>query len=678
MIEENGVTRTKKYEELSVTEKIQADCDLKGTYNLLQGLPSDVNSLVNHHRISKDLWGKVQLLILPPEWSKFVTDVKLVRYLHTTNFDQLHAYLKQHEVYANEVRIMSERNQYPLAISPQYGLIHPTQHYSTTYPSTPHAITYPSTSHPNAYSSTVHQDACPQPQYILQIEYTVSIVNQQPHLTEFPQIDSSLAERQISLAAGTSRIRADISGIGRNNSGKQRVVKCFNYKGEGHMERQCPKPKRKRDATWFRDKVLLVKAQGSGKVLNEEELEFLVETRVAKGPVTQTIITHNAAYQANDLDAYDYDCDDFSTAKAILMANLSRYGSDVLSEVPHSKNTHTDMLNQSVKEMSYSEQTHLVNYPENEITSDSNILPYSQYLLETQNAAIQVTNSSAQQDAMILSVFEQLSNQVTNCNKVNNQLRNSSKPRHQATIHNGRVIVQPIQERQISLAAGTSRIRADISGIGRNNSGKQRVVKCFNYKGEGHMERQCPKPKRKRDATWFRDKVLLVKAQGSGKVLNEEELEFLVETRVAKGPVTQTIITHNAAYQANDLDAYDYDCDDFSTAKAILMANLSRYGSDVLSEIRPTLYDGSVIAKETNVISIVDYEDTLMLEEESRSKMLLKQSDQKVLEKKVIIKATNYAELNRLSKDFGKRFISQQELSNEEAFRLQTSHHNTD
>nr|GEZ23175.1 integrase, catalytic region, zinc finger, CCHC-type, peptidase aspartic, catalytic [Tanacetum cinerariifolium] len=86
------------------------------------------------------------------------------------------------------------------------------------------------------------------------------------------------------------------------------------------------------DATWFRDKVLLVEAQGSGKVLNEEELEFLVDTRVAKGPVTQMIITHNAAYQANDLDAYDYDCDDFSTAKAVLMANLSRYGSDVLSE----------------------------------------------------------------------------------------------------------------------------------------------------------------------------------------------------------------------------------------------------------------------------------------------------------------------------------------------------------
>ncbi|GJZ38183.1 reverse transcriptase domain-containing protein [Tanacetum coccineum] len=200
-------------------------------------------------------------------------------------------------------------------------------------------------------------------------------------------------------------------------------MKCFNCQGEGHMGRQCSKPKRKRDATWFRDKVLLVEPQGFGKVLNEEELEFLEDLGITEGPVTQTVITHNAAYQADDLDVYDCDCDDFSTAKAVLMANLSSYGSDVLFEVPYSENTHNDMLNQSVQEMTYSKQTHLVNYPENEITSDSNIIPYSQYLLETQNAAIQDINSSTQQDAMILFMFEQLSYQVTNCNKVNDDIK---------------------------------------------------------------------------------------------------------------------------------------------------------------------------------------------------------------------------------------------------------------
>ncbi|GJX18372.1 hypothetical protein Tco_0219204 [Tanacetum coccineum] len=438
-IEENGVTRTKKYEKLFATEKIQADFDLKETNIILQGLPSDVYSLVNHHRVAKDLWERVQLLMqgtslikqerecklydafdkfahikgeslhqyylrftqlindmniykmkleqfqvntkflnnLPPEYSKFVTDVKLVRDFHTTNFDQLHAYLEQHELHANEV------------------------------------------------------------------------LNQQTHLAEFPQIDSSLAvpvfkqgddpidaiNKMMSFLSTVVSSRFPTTNNQLRNSSNPRQQATIHdgrvtvqpvqgrqnsfAAGEGHMARQCPKPKRKRDATWFRDKVLLVEAKGSGKVLNEEELEFLADPGVAEGPVTRTVITHNATYQADDLDAYDSDCDDFSTTKAVLMANLSSYGSDVLSEVPHSKNTHNDMLNQSVQEMSYSEQTHLVNYPEYEITSDSNIIPYSQYLLETQNATVQDTNSSAQQDAMILSVFEQLSNQVTNCNKVN-------------------------------------------------------------------------------------------------------------------------------------------------------------------------------------------------------------------------------------------------------------------
>ncbi|GJY49201.1 hypothetical protein Tco_0439157 [Tanacetum coccineum] len=50
---------TKKYDELSTTGKIQADCDLKETNIIRHGLPLDIYSLVNHHRVAKDLWEKV-------------------------------------------------------------------------------------------------------------------------------------------------------------------------------------------------------------------------------------------------------------------------------------------------------------------------------------------------------------------------------------------------------------------------------------------------------------------------------------------------------------------------------------------------------------------------------------------------------------------------------------------
>ncbi|GKE04270.1 hypothetical protein Tco_1396288 [Tanacetum coccineum] len=128
----------------------------------------------------------------------------------------------------------------------------------------------------------------------------------------------------------------------------------------------------------------------------------------------QTIIPNNAAFQTEDLDTYDSDCDDVSNAKAVLRANISNYGSDVILEVPHSKTYLNNMENQSVHTMHDFEQTPAVDITDNEIHSDSNIILYSQYLQETQQANVQDTNLQAQQDSMILSVIEQMLEQMIN------------------------------------------------------------------------------------------------------------------------------------------------------------------------------------------------------------------------------------------------------------------------
>nr|GEW97033.1 ribonuclease H-like domain-containing protein [Tanacetum cinerariifolium] len=319
--------------------------------------------------------------------------------------------------------------------------------------------------------------------------------------------------------------------------------------------------------------------------------------------------------------------------------------------------------------------------------------------------------------------------------------------------------------RQNSLAAGTSRLYT--SGPSGNNSRKQRTIVSYNCKGERHMSKQCTKPKRKRDEAWFKDKVLLVQAQANGQILHEEELEFLADPRITQAQTTQYVITNNAAYQADDLDAYDSYCDEINSAKIALMANLSHYGSNNLAkahnldnvtnnnsnfpaqqdflilsvieqlktqvvkctkinqdnksvnetltaelerykdqvrilkegnnvdkasdscaqsleidnlkqtlsehlkekeslqqmvqQLEPKLYDGSVIQK-TNAIVIRDSEKALMLEDESRSKMLQKQKDPMMSEKKVNTKPVDYAALNQLSQDFETRFVPQTEL----------------
>nr|GFB39052.1 hypothetical protein [Tanacetum cinerariifolium] len=78
---------------------------------------------------------------------------------------------------------------------------------------------------------------------------------------------------------------------------------------------------------------------------------------ILQGLPQEYVITNNAAYQADDLDAYDSDCDEINFAKIALMANLSYYGSDNLAE------------------------------SKTEITSDRNIIPYSQYVSESQYVA---------------------------------------------------------------------------------------------------------------------------------------------------------------------------------------------------------------------------------------------------------------------------------------------------
>nr|GEY77618.1 hypothetical protein [Tanacetum cinerariifolium] len=150
--------------------------------------------------------------------------------------------------------------------------------------------------------------------------------------------------RQISLATGT--IRTYTPGAIESNSRKQRTVICYNYKGEGHMSKQYKKTKRKQDDSWFKDKVLLVQAQANGQILHEEELAFLAGPGIVEGQATQTVITHNVAYQTNDLDADDSNCDELNTAKVSLMANLSHYGSDVLTE-----SQEKDMVIRKLKEI---------------------------------------------------------------------------------------------------------------------------------------------------------------------------------------------------------------------------------------------------------------------------------------------------------------------------------------
>ncbi|GKE99422.1 hypothetical protein Tco_0022773, partial [Tanacetum coccineum] len=186
---------------------------------------------------------------------------------------------------------------------------------------------------------------------------------------------------------------------------------------------------RQGNAAWYKEKAMLAEAQEAGQILDKEQLAFLADPGIPASQA-QTVIPHNVSFQTEDLDTYDSDCDDLSTAQAVLMANISNYGSDIISEVPNSETYLNDMDNQSVHALQDFEQTLVMDFIDNKISSDRNIIPYSQYLQETQQATVQDTNLQTQQDSMILSVIEQISeqmiNHVNNWEKDNKEQNNES------------------------------------------------------------------------------------------------------------------------------------------------------------------------------------------------------------------------------------------------------------
>nr|GFD09065.1 hypothetical protein [Tanacetum cinerariifolium] len=69
---------------------------------------------------------------------------------------------------------------------------------------------------------------------------------------------------------------------------------------------------------------------------------------IAKPQSTQYVVTNNVAYQADDLDAYDSDCDEINFTKIALMANFSHYGFDNLAEVHNPDNVTNNVIDQDV------------------------------------------------------------------------------------------------------------------------------------------------------------------------------------------------------------------------------------------------------------------------------------------------------------------------------------------
>ncbi|GJS87834.1 retrovirus-related pol polyprotein from transposon TNT 1-94 [Tanacetum coccineum] len=443
-----------------------------------------------------------------------------------------------------------------------------------------------------------------------------------PYVLLRKQKKQGVQGRQTSYAAGTTRKYTP--GASGSNTGKQRTVICYNCKGEGHIAKQCTKPKRKRDDTWFNDKVLLVQAQAGGQALTEEEIAFLADPGLPDVQTSQTVITHNAAYQADDLDAYDSDCDELNSAKIALMANLSRNGSDALTEVHNQDNLNYDLFNQSEQIMTSSEQSNDVSQSETDIISDSNIIPYSQYLSETQQETVQNSNSSAQQDVLILSMFEQITTQVTHCNTVNKALTTE--------LDRYKEEVKDLKDKQ--------HVENSFSG---SNEQFAEIVHLKQNLFEQVQEKDC---------------LIKTVSELKNKLKFEEnrniEREIELEKKIKQ--LDNIIFKRGQSAQTVRMLTNSKICYDHSSKQALGFEK--PFCMKKARESKPKLYD------------VPDSDETLELSEKSRSKMLLKEQDPLFVKHKINTKPINYDILNN---DYYKRFVRQTDLYCEHAYWKATS-----
>nr|GEY22153.1 retrovirus-related Pol polyprotein from transposon TNT 1-94 [Tanacetum cinerariifolium] len=457
-VKENGVTISKKYSKLSTTEAIQADCDVKATNIILQGLPPEVYALY-----ASQAQSSTPLSITYPS-NDFQSSVNHNVYNPSSSIPQVE--------YAPVVHQQSEFSQ------PDTGLVVPVFQ--------------------KGYDPI---DAINHMMLFLTVVVT-SRVTIQPVQGRQNYLTAVMSRQYTFRPSGTS--------------GKQRVIVYYNCKGEGHMSKQCTKLKRKRDKTWFKDKVLLVQAQANGQVLHEEELEFLADPGIAETQSTQYVITNNAAYQADDLDAYDFDCDEINSAKWRIC-----------------------------------------------LTMDPIIL----------------LSFHAQQDDLILSVIEQLKTQVVNNTKINHDNKNVNQV----------------------LTAELKRYKDQVRILNEQNNVDKASESCAQSLEIDNLKHTLSEHLKEKES--LEQMVTLLKNDFQKEESRNIDRELALEKQDKK--------LNNIGFKRNQS----------AQTKA--------------QQLEPKLYDGSVIQK-TDATVIRDSEETLMPEDESRSKMLQKQKDPMMSKKKVV------------------------------------------
>ncbi|GJS53697.1 hypothetical protein Tco_0627059 [Tanacetum coccineum] len=395
-----GPERPRVYSDLPPKDKDRYNADIRATNILLQGLPKDIYSLINHYTNAKDIWDHVKMLLEGSELTKedcesqlFVTTVKLNRGLRDSNYDQLYAYLKQHEAHANKNKMMLDRfTQHtvdPLALMSNVA---PQQYNSQS--STNPSSTYVPPHFPD--NSQLDLRLSPTENLIENLTNTLALLTQS-YKTYLPQTNNQLR------TSSNPRNQATVQDIKvqlvmrelRTESGMLIQVKQGRSSATTAMENRVA----------LDEEQLLFLASGHDNAFDED---------VDEQHVQDLALNVDNVFQADDCDAFDFDVDEAPTTQTMFMANLSSaypvydeaglsYDSDILSEV-HDHDQYQDAVCEHHEEhkMHDDVQPNYVVDSHADYTSDSNMIPYDQYVKDNVVPVVQSNVSSIPNDAYMI------------------------------------------------------------------------------------------------------------------------------------------------------------------------------------------------------------------------------------------------------------------------------------
>nr|GEU52846.1 retrovirus-related Pol polyprotein from transposon TNT 1-94 [Tanacetum cinerariifolium] len=356
------------YSDLSPEENERYNADIQATNILLQRLSKDIYTLINHYTDAKDIWDNLKMLLEGSELTKedresqlFVTTVKLNRGLRDSNYDQLYAYLKQHKAHANENKMMLGRfTQHIVDPLTLMSNISHHQYYSqssTTPPSTYVQLHFADNTQLDSGLSLTDS-------LIENLTNTLALLTQS-YKTYLPQTNNQL---RTSLNTRNQAMVQNGRVVVQNVKGRQ-------TRGQ-------------RNNAWGVD--------------------------VDELPVQDLTLNVDNAFQADDCDAFDSDVDEAPTAQTMFMKNLSSvnpvydkvgpsYDSDILSEV-HDHDHYQDAVceHHEVHEMHEDVQLNYVVDSHADYTSDSNMIPYDQYVKDNALPIIQSNVSFVPNDAYMM------------------------------------------------------------------------------------------------------------------------------------------------------------------------------------------------------------------------------------------------------------------------------------